>query len=200
MENGLIYKKISAIMAGVPAIGKSRKNQQQGFMYRGIDEVMNDLHSLFAKNGVFILPTVEEYDVDAKQTARGGLMYRTHAKIRFRFTAEDGSYVETINIGEAMDSGDKGMNKAMSVALKYSLMQMLLIPTAEEKDPDATTPETTYPQPTTPIDAQKWKEIQQEISDASDTDTLTGIYNKYKNLYSWEPFKILINKKYQSVK
>lgn len=200
MENGLIYKKMSSIMAGVPAIGKSRKNQQQGFMYRGIDEVMNDLHSLFAKNSVFILPSVEEYDVDTKQTSKGGLMYRTHAKIRFRFVAEDGSFVETTNVGEAMDSGDKGMNKAMSVALKYSLMQMLLIPTTEDKDPDAVTPEATYANSTPPITPQKWEEIQKEIDEAKDTETLTSIYNNNRRLYSWEPFKELINKKYQAVK
>lgn len=59
--------------------------------------------------------------------------------------AEDSSEVCTVNVGEAMDSGDKGMNKAMSSALKYALMQMLLIPTKENKDPDATTPEETRP-------------------------------------------------------
>lgn len=79
-------------------------------------------------------------------------------------------------------------------------MQMLLIPTAEDKDPDATTPETTYAQSSTPIDATKWGEIQKEIAEATDKEALTGIYNKYKQIYSWEPFKKLLTQKYQSVK
>jgi hypothetical protein len=37
-------------------------------------------------------------------------------------------------IGEAMDSGDKSANKAMSAAQKYALLQVFCIPTEEPKD------------------------------------------------------------------
>lgn len=140
-----IYGAIASIMKETNAIAKSEKNQQQGFMFRGIDSVMNELHRLFAKYGVFILPEVQDYTVEEKTTSKGTLLYYTRAKVKFHFVAEDASEVCTYNVGEAMDSGDKGMNKAMSVALKYALMQMLLIPTKEDKDPDATTPEETVP-------------------------------------------------------
>ena len=36
-----IYTAINGIMEEIGAIGKTSKNQQQGFMYRGIDAVMN---------------------------------------------------------------------------------------------------------------------------------------------------------------
>lgn len=140
-----IYAKIATIMKETKAIAKAQKNEQQGFMFRGIDSVMNELHDLFANNGVFILPEVLDYVVAEKVTGRGTILYYTRAKIKFHFTAEDGSEVCTINVGEAMDSGDNGMNKAMSIALKYALMQMLLIPTKDDKDPDATTPAETRP-------------------------------------------------------
>ncbi len=97
-------------------------------MFRGIDEVMNELHDLFASNGVFILPEVLDYTVTEKVTGRGSILYYTRTKVKYHFMAEDSSEVCTVNVGEAMDSGDKGMNKAMSSALKYALMQMLLIP------------------------------------------------------------------------
>ncbi len=35
-----------------------------------------------------------------------------------------------------MDNGDKGANKAISVALKYALLQTFMIPTQEMIDPD----------------------------------------------------------------
>lgn len=136
----MIYGAIAAIMNDTKAIAKSQKNQQQNFMFRGIDNVMNDLHDIFAKHNVFILPEVENFDVSEKVTGRGTILYYTRAVIKFHFTALDGSEVVSRNVGEAMDSGDKGMNKAMSIALKYALMQMLLIPTEEKKDPDADTP------------------------------------------------------------
>ena len=140
-----IYGAIASIMRETKAITKSSRNQQQGFLFRGIDAVMNKLHDLFANNGVFILPEVLDYNVAEKVTGKGTILYYTRAKIKFHFVADDASEVCTINVGEAMDSGDKGMNKAMSIALKYALMQMLLIPTEEQKDPDATTPPETRP-------------------------------------------------------
>lgn len=70
-------------------------------------------------------------------------MYYTRANVTFHFVASDGSEVKISNVGEAMDSGDKGMNKAMSIALKYALMQMFLIPTEDIEDADSHTPEET---------------------------------------------------------
>ena len=43
--------------------------------------------------------------------------------------------------GEAMDSGDKATNKAMSAAYKYAAMQAFCIPTEGDNDADATTHE-----------------------------------------------------------
>ncbi len=53
MENAKIYTAIPAIMDEIGHIGKDIKNQQQGFMFRGIDQVMNTMKPLMAKHGVF---------------------------------------------------------------------------------------------------------------------------------------------------
>lgn len=144
METKCIYKAMASIMKDVKAIGKTEKNAQQNFKYRGIDNVMNELHDVFAKHSVFIVPDVASYDVREKMTGKGALMYVTHVSVRFHFiSGEDGSEVVSAMVGEAMDMADKSMNKAMSIALKYALMQMLLIPTEDQKDPDAVTTEPT---------------------------------------------------------
>ena len=137
----LIFKKIIEVMADINAIGKDRRNQQQGFQFRGIDDVMNELHSSLAKCGVFVLPNVLEETRTTGKTARGGDMFYTRLKIKFGFYAEDGSHVDAVVIGEAMDTGDKASNKALSVGLKYALLQVFCIPTEDEKDPDAQSPE-----------------------------------------------------------
>ena len=178
-----IYGAIAAIMRETKAITKSSRNQQQGFMFRGIDAVMNELHDLFANNGVFILPEVLDYTVTEKVTVKGGLLYYTRAKIKFHFVADDASEVCTINVGEAMDSGDKGMNKAMSIALKYALMQMLLIPTEEQKDPDEATPPETRP--------RTISEIIQTLDPVKDAqlvaalNTITGVTDKESIMAVW---------------
>ena len=143
MENAtpLIYKKIIEVMADINAIGKDRRNQQQGFQFRGIDDVMNELHGSLSKCGVFVLPNVLEETRTTGKTARGGDMFYTRLKIKFGFYAEDGSHVDAVVIGEAMDTADKASNKALSIGLKYAMLQVFCIPTEDEKDPDAVSPQ-----------------------------------------------------------
>lgn len=40
-----IHQAIAGVMKDVGAVGKDRSNQQQGFKFRGIDDVMNALHA-----------------------------------------------------------------------------------------------------------------------------------------------------------
>lgn len=136
-----IYESITKIMEEVPTVGKNQKNKTQGFMYRGIDDVMNALQPLLAKNKVFIVPEILEQTREERTTKTGGGLIYSICKIKYKFYAEDGTFIETITIGEGMDSGDKATNKAMAIAMKYALFQVFCIPTEEMKDPDAETPE-----------------------------------------------------------
>ena len=136
-----IYQSITKIMEEVPSIGKTQRNKIQGFMYRGIDDVMNALQPLLAKNKVFIVPEILEQTREERTTSQGGNLIYSICKIKYKFYAEDGSSVEAITIGEGMDSGDKATNKAMAIAMKYALFQVFCIPTDEMKDPDSETPE-----------------------------------------------------------
>ena len=147
MEKQLIFEKLCAINKEVEAVKKTDKNAQQGFMYRGIDSVMNELHSLFAKHGVVIISESIDRVISERATKSGGVLFYVTEKMKFSFYAEDGSFVSSIIDGEAMDSGDKATNKAMSIALKYCLLQMFLIPTVEDKDPDDKTPPELKPKP-----------------------------------------------------
>lgn len=179
METPQIYKALVSIMRSVDHIGKDKKNQQQGFNYRGIDDLYNSLHSAFALNGVIIIPEVLDIHREERTSAKGGLLLWTIQKIKFRFIAEDGSFVEAILNGEAMDSADKGANKANSVALKYALMQMFLIPTEELKaqDPDNSTPDP----------KSKQQEIKEEclrlIGSAKDVEDLKQLKEMYQDLF-----------------
>jgi hypothetical protein len=123
-------------MEDIGAVGKDAKNQQQGFMYRGIDAVMNALAPALTKNHVFVVPEVLEQAREERKTFKGGTLIYSICKIKFTFYAEDGSHVEAVTIGEGMDSGDKATNKAMSIAFKYACFQVFCIPTEEMKDPD----------------------------------------------------------------
>lgn len=142
---GKIYAALCGAMAEMDAIGKNSKNQQQGFMYRGIDAVMNALNPVLKSNKIFVVPEVLEHHREERQTKNGGNLIYSILKIRYTFYAEDGSNVSATVIGEGMDSADKSSNKAMSVAFKYACFQVLCIPTEEMKDPDSETPPPSAP-------------------------------------------------------
>lgn len=150
MENGQIYAAISAAMADISAIGKDKYSQQQGFKFRGIDDVMNALKPILTKNKIFTVPQVLEQTREIKVTAKGGELRYSLLKIAFRFYATDGSFVEAVTLGEGMDSGDKASNKAMAIAYKYALFQVFCIPTEEMTDPDGESYETKHETPKKP--------------------------------------------------
>lgn len=147
-----IYHKINAIMRDITAIGKDKQNKQQGFKYRGIDDVMNALFPLFSKHGVFVVPEVLESTRNERQSKAGGNMAFTVSKVKYTFYAEDGSSISAVTQGEGMDSADKSTNKAMASAMKYALFQTFCIPTEEigNDDPDAETPPPSTPAETPP--------------------------------------------------
>ena len=141
-----IFKTINQVMQKISAIAKGRKNSTQNFVYRGIDDVMNELHPVMAECGLFVVPTVLDENRTECKSRSGGVMFYQRLKIKFTFYADDGSNVEAVVIGEAMDSGDKASNKALSIGLKYACLQVFCIPTEDDKDPDAQSPEMTQPE------------------------------------------------------
>ena len=132
-----IYQSINKVMEQIGAVGKNSKNQTQGFMYRGIDAIMNAINPALVANKVFVVPEIIEQTREERTNSKGTTLIYSICKIRYKFYAEDGSYVEAVTIGEGMDTGDKATNKAMSIAFKYACFQVFCIPTEEMTDPDA---------------------------------------------------------------
>ena len=160
MEIG-VYKAINAVQADLAKEGitKNRKNQQQGYNFRGIDDVFNALSPLLARHGLCILPRILTRHCDERQSKNGGVMSYVTVEAEFDFVcASDGSKHVVRTFGEAMDSADKATNKAMSAAYKYAAFQAFAIPTEGDNDADAHTPQPApkqqpprqAPQPTAP--------------------------------------------------
>ncbi len=138
-----VYKAMADVMSDLckVGVGKNQKNSQQGFMYRGVDDVMNALAPALARHGLLVIPNVIERTVTERQSKNGGTLFHTILRVRYSFvSAEDASKHETEVIGEAMDSGDKATNKAMAVAYKYACFQAFCIPLVGV-DPDSETHE-----------------------------------------------------------
>jgi hypothetical protein len=139
-----VYQCIAAVAADIAkeGIAKVQRNAQQGYNFRGIDAVYNSLAPLLARHGLVIIPRCVARTVTERQTKSGGALFYTTVEAEFDFvSADDCSKVTARTFGEAMDSGDKSTNKAMSAAYKYAAFQTFCIPTEGDNDADATTHE-----------------------------------------------------------
>jgi len=138
-----IYKAINAVQTELSTIGitKDRTNSQgSGYKFRGIDDVYNAISPLLAKHGLCILPRVLTRECVERISKSGGALFYVTVEVEFDFvSAEDGSKHTVKTFGEAMDSGDKATNKAMSAAYKYAAFQAFSIPTESDNDADAVT-------------------------------------------------------------
>lgn len=131
---GRIHAAMAAVMGEVGGVAKGRKNDQQGYKYRGVADITKACQLVMARNGVTLVPHTVRVDAyDQFQTAKGAVMFKARQTITWRFYHSDGSYVQAETTGEGMDSGDKATNKAMTASQKYVLTQAFSIP---EEDPD----------------------------------------------------------------
>lgn len=140
-EQRNIYQLIAKIAKEVGPVGKLGKNQQQGWSFRKIDDVYNHASAVFAEHGVICVPRVISVERWETTTKNGGVMQNRLAEMEHDYIAPDGTMVTTRIFGEGNDSGDKATNKAIAYAHKYSIIQLLMMPTGES-DPDAESHET----------------------------------------------------------
>jgi hypothetical protein len=158
-------------------IAKNNRNQQQGYNFRGIDDVYNVLSPLLARHELCVLPRVISREVTEKTNAKGTTLFYTVVHVEFDFvSAVDGSKHTVATVGEAMDSGDKSSNKAMSAAYKYAAFQAFAIPTEGDNDADATTHEVATRSAHPAMPESEIVDCLTALNDADDLESLKGIF------------------------
>jgi hypothetical protein len=98
--------------------------------YRGIEAAMNEMSVILIKCGITVTPSYSDLVMFERAKGEGKAIRFATVKGMFTFTAsEDGSSVKCEAYGEAMDSGDKAVTKAQSVAFRTALFQQFVVPT-----------------------------------------------------------------------
>lgn len=140
-----VYKAINAVQTELAKIGiskSSRNNQGAGYNFRGIDAVYNVLSAIMSSKELCIIPRMLNRTCEERQSKSGGALFYVTVEAEFDLVSSiDGSKHTARTFGEAMDSGDKATNKAMSAAYKYMAFQTFAIPTEGDNDADASTHE-----------------------------------------------------------
>lgn len=137
-ENVTITVALARVMREVKGVAKRQLHDSPGarFNFRGIDAVMNAVGPALRAHGVIVLPSVKSAEYRDVLTSKGKPAREVTVVVEYTFIAPDGSMLSVTVPGEAMDNGDKGTAKAMSVAFRVALLQTLCLPT-DEPDPDS---------------------------------------------------------------
>lgn len=134
-----VFEALVGVMADVQNVRKGDVNKQQGFAFRGIDAVLNAVGPALRTHRVIVMPEVLEEDYSTVEVGQKRTpMANARLKVQYTFFGPAGDSVGCVVVGEAMDSGDKAVAKAMSVAFRIALLQALALPT-DEPDADHST-------------------------------------------------------------
>lgn len=146
-----VYKAIAAVQGELAKTGISKDgtNTQRNYKFRGIDQVYGALSPLLSKHGLCVLPRMVDREMHERVTIKEwngqkkeSVLFYVTVTAEFDFvSSQDGSTHTVRTYGEAMDSGDKATNKAMSAAYKYAAFMAFAIPTEGDNDADQTTHE-----------------------------------------------------------
>jgi hypothetical protein len=123
-----VHKAILNVSKKVGAIGKDSRNQQQGFNFRGIDDLIPHIQKAMIEEGLTMIPRVINAQGDTREAKSGGTLNVSAVTVNYLLTGPDGTFVESVMTGESADSGDKSMSKAISMATKYFLFYTFWIP------------------------------------------------------------------------
>ena len=191
-----IYNSMLAIQEELTAITKDQRNGQQGWKFRGVDDVMNTLHPILVKHKVFACPKVLDIQRTSTTTSKGSCLNYATATVEYNFYDESGESISVTVVGEGMDSGDKATSKALSIAYKYAMFQTFCIPTEDDPDKDvyeAAVPTNDYS--VQKIDVAVWlaekqlNEKQRTMIEELDRHFDIGVYNKIKDKVNALPKK-----------
>jgi hypothetical protein len=138
-----VYVQMLHVMAAIAesGIAKSRKNKEQAFNFRGVDEAFMAFAPLLVKHSLLVIPSFSNLRVKRRPTAKGGITYSAKLEGTFTFVSViDGSkQVVGPFFGEANDGQDKAVSKASSVSERNMFFYTFVAPhePAIGGDPDA---------------------------------------------------------------
>lgn len=166
-----VVEAVCAVMGDVLAIGKNQRvdSGPARFNFRGVDDVVQAVGPALRKHGVVFAPVrVVSVEHERYSTAKGAPMDGVTVNVEYEFTGPAGDKLATAAAGQAADSGDKAIPKAMSVAYRTALLEALCIPTGEP-DPDSQVHERADEPP---FDPTPWE---QQIDAAANGDELKQV-------------------------
>ena len=152
--------KLAAIGNEIGIVAKTGKNDQQKYDFIEYAVVSGKIRSILDKYKVSIMPQVDDYEVHEVTNKYGNVGY--HYTLKMSFLIKDGESDEQYErkwLSEAVDYGDKSINKAETAGTKYFYMRLFNISEKGDKEADQDMPEMVKPNKTESVSAAEYKRL-----------------------------------------
>lgn len=126
--------KLAAIQKEVEHMEKDGRNAAQGYNYLSEAQITAQFKPLLEKHGIVFIYASK---ITGSQHSPKGTQIVTDVEVTYQFLdVETGHYIQGRAAGQGADSGDKGVYKAITGAVKYIFMKTFLIPTGDDPEKD----------------------------------------------------------------
>lgn len=174
-----IYQKLIEVRKTCQYLKKDNKGYQ--FQYVSSSQTLGTLRQAMDEQGLLLVPAVNSFEVRDHTTSKGGHENYTLLDMTFTWVNADNpeERVECGWTGQGLDTGEKGVGKALTYAEKYFLLKFFNIAT-DKDDPDAfQDKQESHRSESTKKEVPKFipsTEVEQELRGAFSLDGLASIF------------------------
>ena len=120
-ERGNLYQRLSRVMSEAGTMHKGGLNDFSGYTYVKASDVAQKFQQLLLAHGVFVTANVEEVTRKQVESAKGKSQMYVGVKVLYTFINIDNPVDRFVvqAVGDGMDTGDKGIYKALTGSQKY---------------------------------------------------------------------------------
>jgi hypothetical protein len=128
--------KMVEIVAELGPVEKKGRNVHFGYNYVSESQMMSELRGKLSKRGILFTTSVTSMQERERTNQKGNTEVLVSVTTEHKFVdAESEAEITVGGAGMGIDSGDKGVYKAITGATKYALMKNFMV--SDEQDPEA---------------------------------------------------------------
>lgn len=136
-----VFQRVAAVSKEIGTIQKNGTNSFHGYDYATESDFVNGVKPLFDKYGLIMFLVTQEIlgvvpMMKGKDEYTGKFITTIRSTYRIVATDDANDYITVQTGGQGVDSGDKGVYKAITGAKKYAIANAFLIATGDDPEKD----------------------------------------------------------------
>ena len=125
-----IIEAIHMVMADVAGVEKTGYNSHHRYNFSSESDILEAVRPAMIKHGLILFPA----GIETISTQELGKQVRRELEVTYRIMHTSGEKLDLAIRSEGMDNQDKASPKAMTMALKYAMIQLFNLPRGIDPD------------------------------------------------------------------